>query len=337
MNAAQEQGQYPTGSSEPSPENPQGPQQEPPKEYPQPPTPGDGGSGCPTCDLADIDTMACSAKRFARQAEVMNEAAPNLENYRTQYDEARAKYSGARAVALADLTEIETLLSGLAEQLRCRLEDDKIDCLEKSRDEVFGTIDECNGPRGCQSPCDDADAGGLETSKDIEALAAEIERRRRNLAESATYFSALITEPDDIAARVGKLREAASQLKSDVEGGGDKVAEWYARWLVLNAAARWERLGRGFASVTAYMDCLCSLLRCIVTGWTVLATLEGRKAELDCYEDARKAACDKLKAIDDIVQAVLDAYEECCEKKQQPEGEPEGQQYAKPEGGPSAA
>jgi hypothetical protein len=330
MNAAQEQSQHPQapGSSEPTPEYPQGPGQEPP------PSPGDGGSGCPTCDLADIDTMACSAKRFARQAEVMNEAATDLDNYRKQYDEARAKYSDARTGADADLTEIATLLSGLGEQLRCRLQDDQISCLEDGRDDVFGKIDECNGPRGCQSPCEDANAGGLENSEDIEALAAEIVRLRRNLAESATYFTALIAEPDDITAQVGKLREAANQLKSDVEGGGDKVVEWYARWLVLDAAARWERLGRGFTSVTAYMDCLCTLLRCIVSGWTVLATLEGRKAELDCYEDTRKTACDKLKAIDDVVRAVLDAYEECCEKQQQPEGghQPE----AKPEGGPSA-
>lgn len=333
MNAAQEPGQHPqsTGSSEPVQQYPQEPPQEPP-------TPNDGDSGCPTCDLAEIDTMACTAKRFSRQAEVMNEAAPNLENYRKQYDEARAKYSDARTAALVELEAIRQILGDLAEQLRCRLKDDEIHCLVTSRDDVFDKIDECNGPRGCQSPCDDADAGGMETSEDIEALAAEIERRRRNLTESATYFTGLIAEPDDITSQVGKLRTAADQLKSDVEAGGDKVVEWYAQWLVLDAATRWDRLGRGFASVTAYMDCLCALLRCIVSGWTVLATLEGRKAELDCYEQARKTACDKLKEIEDVRRAVLDAYEECCEKKtsdgHQADGHPEG---GHPEGGPAAS
>jgi len=334
MNAAQEPS-HPnqTGSAEP---------EEPPQESQQPPTPGDGDASCATCDLAEIDTMACTAKRFSRQAEVMNEAAPNLENYRKQYDEARAKYSDARTAALVELEAIRQILGDLAEQLRCRLKDDEIDCLVTSRDDVFDQIEECNGPRGCKSPCDDADAGGMETSEDIEALAAEIERRRRNLTESATYFTGLIAEPDDIESRVGKLRSAADQLKSEVEAGGDKVVEWYALWLVLDAATRWERLGRGFASVTAYMDCLCTLLRCIVSGWTVLATLEGRKAELDCYEQARKTACDKLKEIDDVSRAVLDAYEECWEKKTTPlghqaEGLPEGERYAQPEGGPAAS
>jgi hypothetical protein len=303
MNAAEQQGYQPerTGSPEQT------------QQTPEPEGTG-GGSGCTTCDLAEIDTMTCTAKKFARQAAVMNEAAPNLDAYRTQYDDARAKYSAARTAALADLDAIRQVLDDLVEQLRCRLKDDDLECLERSCEEVFAKIDDCSEPPGCQSPCDDSDAAGMDTTDDLEALAAEIERRRRNLADSAAYFTALVAEPDDITAQVAKLRTMATDLAAKVEAGGDgsKVVEWYAAWLILDRSARWERLGRGFTSVSAYMDCLCSLLRCLVSGWTVLATLEGRKAELDCYETARKDACSKLKA--DVLQALLDTYEECCEK-----------------------
>jgi hypothetical protein len=280
---------------------------------PEQSTGGGGSTGCQTCDLAEIEHMSCTAKKFARQAEVMTEAGPDLETFRTQYDEARGKYADARTAALADLVEIRTVLDELAEQLRCRLKDGQVDCLEEARDKVFHEIDECSGPTGCQSPCDDSDSGGLETSDDIEALAAEIERRRRNLTESAAYFTQLVAEPDDIATRAAELKADAVQLAADVAAGGDaeKAVRWYARWLILDHEAKWERLGRGFASVSAYVDCLCVTLRCVVSGWNVLAILEGRMAELVCYAAAHQIVCDKLKA--DVLQAVLDAYEECCE------------------------
>ncbi len=295
-------------TSPPSPSPAQGP-----TDNESPPT--DSSGNCQTCDLAEIEHLACTAKRFARQAEVMNEVATDLETYRTQYDEARGKYSDAKTAAETAIASVWEVLNELAEQLRCRLTDDQRDCLEKARDEVFEKIDECSGPRGCQSPCEDRDAGGLDTSEDIEAIAADIERRRRNLAESAAYFAVLIAEPGLVQQQAEALRAEATQLATDVGAGGDaaKAVRWYARWLILEKATTMERLGHGFATVAAYTDCLCVVLRCLVSGWTVLAVLEGRKAELDCYAQGHAEACEKLKA--DVLQAILEAYECCISKK----------------------
>ena len=128
------------------------------------------------------------------------------------------------------------------------------------------------------------------------------------------------------------LTAEATQLATDVEAGGDvdKAVRWYARWLILEKAASMERLGHGFATVAAYTDCLCTVLRCLVSGWTILAVLEGRKAELDCYAQGRTDACEKLKA--DVLQAVLESYEEClagCEEETTDKtDEPHGEQTA---------
>jgi hypothetical protein len=273
-------------------------------------TPPSGG--CSDCDLAEIDDMACTAKKFAKQAEVMNEIAGDLETDRTQYDDARKKYTDARDAATTALHAIRTVLDELADQLRCRLTDEQRTCLEKACCSVFKDIDACSGPRGCSSPCDDSDPGPIETSTDVVALAAEIQRRRANLADSTAYFATLIAEPDTISAQVLALTAEANQLATDVAAGGDAshVPSWYARWLILDTAATMARLGSGFDSVKAYVDCLCGVLRCLVSSWTVVAVLEGRKAELDCQNAAKQALCDKQKA--NVLQAVLAAYEECC-------------------------
>jgi hypothetical protein len=281
-------------------------QQEPPPKH------------CTTCDLGEIDELTCTAKRFARQAEVMNEVATDLETYRTQYDAARKKYTDARDAAVLDLEAIRNVLEELAEQLRCRLTDTQRSCLEQATATIFANIDECTDPPGCQSPCEDVEAEAGDSSGDLDELTAEIAWRRKNLTDSAAYFTALVAEPDDITKQAGDLKQEATQLATDVAGGGDtsKVVRWYARWLILDTAADMSRLGRGFESVSAYIDCLCGVLRCLVAGWTTVAVLEGQKAELECHEDAKRSLCDKTKA--DPLQAILIEYEACCENEPTP-------------------
>jgi len=276
----------------------------------KPPTP----KTCTSCDLGEIEELACTAKKFARQAEVINETATDLETYRTQFDGARKKYTEAREAADLDLTAIRKVLDELAEQLRCRLTDTQRDCLEQATTTVLDDIDACSEPPGCQSPCDDSEIGDLVDSGEITELTAEIARRRDNLAKSAAYFTALIAEPDDIAKEVAALKAEATKLAADVAAGGDitKVVRWYARWLILDRSAEMSKLGRGFESVAAYIDCLCSVLRCLVSGWTAVAVLEGRKAELECHEAAKQKVCEKKKA--DPLQAILTEYEECCKE-----------------------
>jgi hypothetical protein len=52
-----------------------------------------------------------------------------------------------------------------------------------------------------------------------------------------------------------------------------------------------------------------------VPGWMTVAILEGRLAELRCYEDARQKACVKK---EDTLHVIIDLYDECCRKKETP-------------------
>ena len=293
-------------------------QQEPPQDQQEPPQ-GNGKSSA--CDLEEIEHLACKAKRFARQAEVMNEQeVKDLDTYRTQYAEARQKYSDARNDAKAELDAIWKILNEIGEQLKhkCRLKPGQEECLYEAAKKVFAEIDKCSDDQtGCASPCDDTPETDPESYTDATALAAEIARRRTNLADVAARFKQLIGEPDEIKKNVSSLKTKAEELNTAVKAGGDntKVVSWFARWLILKYWAMPKRAWHGFDSVAAFLDCLCGLLKCLISGWTLVAILEGRKAQLDCEDDAKKKACQKKK--DDTLQAILEAYEECWKTGQE--------------------
>lgn len=274
------------------------------------------GGTCNACNLEEIEQLTCNAKRFGQQAKVMDEVTADLETYRDQYTAARQAYTDARDAAIADLEVIQKTLGDLWEQLRCRLTDDEKGCMKEASDKVFEDIAECSDPPGCHSPCDDSAGPDPESQTDIATLAAEIARRRSNLAESAAYFTSLIAEPVTIKQQMATRKADAEALANDVAAGNDssKVPSLYARWLILSYWADLTRTGHGFGSVTEYLDCLCGVLKCLVSGWTIVAILEGRKAQLQCYEDARQKACSKKK--DDTLHAILDLYEECCRKNE---------------------
>jgi hypothetical protein len=316
MNTAQQE--PPQGQQEPQ----QG-QQEPgqgqqePGQGQQGPQQGNGKSS--TCDPGEIGQLACTAKKYAKQAEVMTEqAVKDLETYRTQFTEARQKYTDARVAAKTELEAIWKILHDLEDQLKCRLNDGQEECLYEAAEKVFDEIEDCSdNEEGCESPCDDSPAPDPESQTDSATLAAEIARRRANLAESAKRFKDLIAEPDEIKKRVGDQKTKAEALAKDVTAGGDntKLVSWFARLLIMEYWATPERIWHGFPSAGAYLDCVCGLLKCLVSGWTAVAILEGRKAELDCENDAEDEACKQKK--EDTLVAILDAYEECWKSKQE--------------------
>ena len=267
---------------------------------------------CAPCDLEGIDNLACTAARFQRQAEVINGVAGDLETYRTQYGGAKKAYSTAWDAANAEIATIRTQLDTLYEQLRCRLSDGKRECLETARDDVFADIDECAGPLGCcVGPCEFSDT--ISDTDDVASLTARIQQYRDETTSNTACFIALIAEPDALAARVAAIKSEVTALASDVAGGGDAtlVVKWYARWLIADKQLELNRIGNGFTTVAAYMDCLCAALTCVSSGWTVIAVLEGAMAELACKDAAKAKACQQKK--DDILDAVLDAYQECCD------------------------
>jgi hypothetical protein len=294
--------------------------QQEPQQGQQKPQQGNGKSA--TCDPGQIGQLACTAKKYAKQAEVMTEqAVKDLETYRTQFAEARQKYTDARKAAKAELEAIKKILDDLAaDQLKCHPSDEQKECIYEAADEVFTEIEACSDDeKGCESPCDDSPGPDPESQTDSTALAAEIARRRANLAATAVRFKELIVESDGIKTRVAELKTKAEALAKDVTAGGDsdKAVSWFARWLIIKYWAAPERVWRGFASVGAYLDCVCGLLKCLVSGWATVALLEGRKAELDCEAEAKAKACQQMK--DDTLAAILNAYDECWKSKQESE------------------
>lgn len=271
-------------------------------------------SPCADCNLEAIEKLTCTARRFGRQAEVMTEVADDLETYRKQYKDARKKYTDARDAATTELETIGRTLNDMLDQLRCRLTDRQRQCVDEAADQVFHDIEACSEPYGCHSPCKDLPAPDPDAQTDVAALAADIAARRAGLAECDAYFTALVGEPDEIAERVAKLKADTAALVAEVTAGGDasKAVRWYMEWVILDHWATLDRIGHGFDSVGDYLDCLCGVLMSLVSGWTAVAVLEGRKSELDCHAAAEKGTCDAKKL--DNLTAIQEAYE-VCEKK----------------------
>jgi len=267
---------------------------------------------CAQCDLEGIDNLACTAAKFQKQAEVINDVAADLVTYRDQYTGAKKAYSTAWDAAKTEIATIRTELDSLYDQLHCRLSDDKRECLEKARDTVFGEIDECSGPGGCcVGPCTFDDT--VSDTDDVTSLSARIQQYRDETTSNTACYVALIGEPDALTARVAAVKSEVTSLSSDVAAGGDTsaVVTWYARWLIADKQLEPKRIGDGFTTVADYMDCLCTALTCVSSAWPVIAVLEGAKAQLACQDEAKVKACQQKK--DDTLDSILDAYQECCD------------------------
>jgi hypothetical protein len=301
-------------------------QKQPPEDYKKPPQ--DNGKSS-TCDPGQIGQLACTAKKYAKQAEVMTEqAVKDLDTYSTQFAEARQKYTDARTAAKAELDAISVILNGLRDdQLKCKPSEEQKECIDEAADKVFGEIEACSDDEnGCESPCDDSPGPDPESQTDSTTLAAEIARRRANLATTADRFKILIGEPDGLKTRVAALKADAEKLAKDVTtgGDGDKAVLWFARLVIIEYWAKPEQVWRGFDSVGAFLDCICGLLKCLVSGWATVAILEGRKAELDCEAEAKEKACEQMKK--DTLAAILNAYDECWNSKQESDTPAEGKE-----------
>lgn len=277
---------------------------------------------CAPCDLEGIDNLVCTAARFQRQAEVISGVAGDLATYRTQYDGAKKAYSSARDASDTEISTIRAELDSLYEQLHCRLPDDKRECLEKARDDVFTEIDECTGPLGCcVGPCTFDDT--VSDADDVTSLTARIQQYRDATTSNTACYVALIGEPTALAARVAEVKSEVTALSGAVAGGGDAtlVVRWYARWLIADKRLEPNRIGNGFASVSTYMDCLCTALKCVSAAWPVIAVLEGAKAELACQDEAKAKACQQK--IADTLDSILDTYLECCDSADDGSGTPD--------------
>ena len=268
--------------------------------------PPSNGDPCSDCDLERIEELACSAKRFQKQADVSKESLEQVTGFKTKFGTARNDYQKARDAAQADVTAARTQLEDVLGQLRCRLDDDKEECLDDALDTVVDAIRKCAGTPGCcVGTCDfDPEPG----SDNAATLAGRIEQYRREVKKASDCFASLIAEQAEVPKRAKSLKDAVAAIAAEV--AADNPAKDWARLYARALVAAWQlkpaQLWKGLPTVNAYVDCLCAALTCALKGWEAIAKLEGVKAELDCKEDAKKDACEKKQQ--NIIDEVMREY-----------------------------
>ena len=279
-----------------------------------------GTSTTGECAGCDVGGLACSTEMYKRQAEVAEESTKALDGYQAKFDSARGAYTKARADAKADVDAAGTKLDGIRETLKCVLGKDERQCLRDSLDKITAAITACAGSSGgcCVGDCSYPSAPTEDET--TSSLAGLIDQYRQAAARHQACFGSLITLLTSIPAAIAELKAAVTELDTDVKADGPKdLVRLYARYLVLRSRLDGDALFGGFASVNAYVDCLCKAMQCSYAAWQAVIELEGRKARLECEERARKAECDRKQK--DILEDILCEYEKC--KPQHP-SEPGG-------------
>lgn len=280
--------------------------------------PATPAGGCQPCDLGGVEGLACQAAKYKKQAEVMAQVAIDLDAYQKQYGEARKAFSEAWEDTQAESTAVRAQLDEIYGLLQCRLTPEQKECLDKAGEQVFEDIDECSPDPGCcAGDCEFDDSVPADAT--VATLTPRIDEYGRMVKADTACFTSLVGEAKTIKDQVAAIKAEVTQLAQDV-GGTDtsKLPRWYARWLIASYRLDVKHLGHGFTSVSAYADCLCKTLQCIAAGWAAIAVLEGARAELICLEAAKETAC-KLK-IEQTLEAILEAYDCCCQGKQPEDG-----------------
>lgn len=269
-----------------------------------------GTSTSGECAGCDVGGLACSTEMYKRQAEVAEESTTKLEGYQAKFDSARAGYTKARADAKADVDAAAKKLADIHDTLKCVLDKPERSCLKTSLETVTAAIKECAGTTGgccvgeCSYPTEPTEG---ETAS---SLAGVIAQYRKEAEKNQACFDSLITLLTSIPAAIAELKAAVAQLDADVKAEGDKdLVRLFARYLVLRSRIEGDGLFGGFASVNAYVDCLCKAMQCSYAAWQAVIELEGRKARLDCEERARTAECQRKQR--DILEDILCEYEKC--------------------------
>ncbi|MDJ0380016.1 hypothetical protein [Streptomyces sp. G-G2] len=158
----------------------------------------------------------------------------------------------------------------------------------------------------CDCAADDA-VGDADTAA---TLSARIARYTADVLRDTACFVSLDGELTALPQRTAKIGPDAAQLLTDAADPvvSQDVVRLYARLLVLRR--RIHDAWRGFATVTAYVECLCMVLLCVLRGWRAIAVLKGARAELVCTEESLRAAC--LRKRNQLVEEVMAVYSRLC-------------------------
>jgi hypothetical protein len=287
-----------------------------------PNTPPPAEQPCTDCDLGAIEDLACSAKRFQKQADVANSSLVELTQARAKFATARADYQAARDNAQANVRSTKTQLADSLETLECKVDKPDRECVNRAFKNVVTAIRACAKEPGCCTGPGEFDPT-WDPEEPLSALVGRIEQYRRDVAVSTECFAALVKEQTDLPARAAAIKAEVAKIAKELAADSpDKdLVRLLARALVVQWQLRPIQLWLGYTTVNDYVDCMCASITNAMKGWEAVAILEGIRAELDCKATAAAAACEKKQL--DIVAEVMAEYVRCCPPDDPDNGSPE--------------
>ena len=148
---------------------------------------------CPCCDPGLLDDLKCKAKGIEEQAKYNADHGKELDDARTAFEAARAAYSKARSEAEPEVAEARRELEELRDRIRCQLDDEELECLDRAFGRIVERLDRCGHERGCccDGDCDYDDDVRECDPDDVPGRLAVIECRTK---EAADCFWNLIGE-----------------------------------------------------------------------------------------------------------------------------------------------
>jgi hypothetical protein len=153
---------------------------------------GPGRDRC--CEPGVLEEIACRATGIEAQAEYNKVHAQALKDAQVAYAGARARYAKARHDAAPLVAKARKDLDVPIERIRCQLEEDDRECLERAFAHVVHRLERCGAHQGCC--CDDLDDVEDSHPDDVPGRRAMLER---TVAEATECFHRLIAEPGEAA------------------------------------------------------------------------------------------------------------------------------------------
>ena len=148
---------------------------------------------CPRCDPGLLDELKCKAKGIQQQAEYNAAHGKELDDAHTAFMAARAAYNTARSAAEPLVADARRQLEDLEDRVRCQLDDDDVERIDRAFGRVVERLNRCGHARGCccDEDCDYDDEVRDCDPDDVPGRLAVIEHRTE---EAAECFWSLIGE-----------------------------------------------------------------------------------------------------------------------------------------------
>jgi len=240
-----------------------------------------------TCDTGAIDDLQCQARAVKAESDTLAEQAEKLNTRRTAFETARSEYSTARDEAAKTVKELDGKLKDHLTSIKCMLNRDEVECLDKAFAQVLDCLRECGDGQGC---CVDENCG-FENQTWIVGQIDDL--RTRVEAVEKCFDDVLVKEPSALQQRVTDVQKLVGDLgdalKKESRDGANRL---YAR--AREARYFLDVIWGRFKDVNEFQDCLCRGLACSLRGRQLLAQLAGDQEFQRCQQEFRRKRCDWL-------------------------------------------